>query len=78
MEAADRELILRRMPHNPALRKLYLEHEDYENRLGELRSFTFLTPDEEIEEKRLKQQKLHGVDRMMKILQEQREESAVL
>ena len=46
------------------IEELQLQHQDHERRLEELRSKAFLTPDEEIEEKRLKKLKLHLKDQM--------------
>ena len=49
------------------IENLQLEHQDHERRLEELRSRTFLTPDEEMEEKRLKKLKLHLKDEMERL-----------
>jgi len=49
------------------IENLQLEHQDHERRLEELRSRTFLTPDEEMEEKRLKKLKLYLKDQMERL-----------
>jgi hypothetical protein len=54
-------------PKSLTIEELQLEHQDHERRLEELRSRTFLTPDEEIEEKRLKKLKLHLKDEMERL-----------
>ena len=51
------------------IENLQLEHQDHERRLEELRSRTFLTPDEEMEEKRLKKLKLYLKDQMERLRQ---------
>jgi uncharacterized protein YdcH (DUF465 family) len=53
-------------------RSLLRDHHDHEKRLAELASKTFLSTDEEIEEKRLKKHKLHLKDRMEEIVREHR------
>jgi hypothetical protein len=62
--SANREQV---EPKSLTIEELQLEHQDHERRLEELRSRTFLTPDEEIEEKRLKKLKLHLKDEMERL-----------
>ena len=68
MENRDREIILKLVDSNAQLRRLYEEHMRIEESLSRFKSEPFLTPDEEVEERRLKKQKLLGVDRMMAML----------
>ncbi len=51
---------------------LLKSHREHERRLAELASKNFLTTDEEMEEKRLKKEKLHLKDRMEEIAREHR------
>ncbi len=53
--------------HNPTYEQLRTEHQDHERRLAELSQKAWLTPDEELEEKRLKKVKLQIKDRMERL-----------
>jgi len=57
---------------NEEFRNLLKSHHEHERRLAELASKTFLSSDEETEEKRLKKEKLHLKDRMEDIAREHR------
>lgn len=58
--------------HNEEFRSLLRDHHDHERRLADLASKAYLSVDEEIEEKRLKKEKLHLKDRMEEIAREHR------
>ena len=77
MEAIDRELIDRVVATNSKLKRLYAEHLRLEKELDLFERRTFLTAQEEVLVKKLKQKKLLGVDRIMEILQGHREEVTV-
>jgi uncharacterized protein len=49
---------------SPTFEELRSQHESHERRLEELRRRPWLTPDEEMEEKRLKKLKLYLKDQM--------------
>ena len=69
MELKDRERILRQLPSNPSLKRLYSEHERIEQKLLAFEHRGFLTVKEEQERKLLKLKKLQGVDAMMKFIE---------
>ncbi len=48
----------------PTIEKLRTEHQDHERRLEELKQQQWLSPEEQIEEKRLKKLKLHLKDQI--------------
>jgi hypothetical protein len=53
----------------PSLEELRKNHQDHERRLEELKQKAWLTPEEEMEEKRLKKLKLHLKDQMASLRQ---------
>jgi hypothetical protein len=67
MERTERELIHRALVTNFEVRKLYDQHKEYEERLKKLSRQPYLTATEEQELRRLKQLKLHGVERMIRL-----------
>jgi uncharacterized protein YdcH (DUF465 family) len=68
MEKKDEELIQSLLEREPGLRRFYEEHEDLERQLGVYQQKIYLTPEEEIEKKRLQKLKLAGKDKIMEIL----------
>jgi hypothetical protein len=67
MENRERQLIEEAGKTNIQVKRLYQQHQDLEDRLGKLGRRAFLTADEEAEERRLKQLKLQGVEKMLKL-----------
>jgi uncharacterized protein len=76
MERRDEELIQRYVSHDAELRALYVEHQDFKQKLDEYRTKLHLTTEEEIEMKRLQKLKLASKDRMMEILNRHQHEHA--
>ena len=52
---------------DPTYEELRLQHQNHEKRLEELNNKAWLTPDEELEAKRLKKLKLHLKDQMARL-----------
>jgi len=67
MESHERELIERSVETNFELKKLYQQHLELDERLKKIGKQRFLTQKEETEERRLKQLKLQGLERMLKL-----------
>ena len=76
MEAREDALIRSLLDKEPELRRHYEEHTQLKQRLRELRRKSFLSEEEEIEEKTIQKQKLAGKDRMMEILARHKPEAA--
>ncbi len=72
MEDKDEELIRSLLEREPELRQYYEEHVDLERRLVVFQQKLYLTPDEELEKKRLQKLKLAGKDKIMEILSRHR------
>ncbi len=64
----NEDLIERVKNENEEFRTLYLEHLELEKKLTELNKSKYLTPEGDLEKKRLQKIKLSGKDRMAKIL----------
>jgi uncharacterized protein YdcH (DUF465 family) len=68
MEKHDEELIRTLLDSDPELKRFYEEHLELEKQLAALQHKHFLTPEEEVERKRIQKVKLAGKDRIMEIL----------
>ena len=68
MEPREEQMIASVVDRDPELRKYYEEHLELEKRLDDLNSRMHLSPEEELEKKRLQKQKLIGKDKIMEIL----------
>jgi hypothetical protein len=68
MERKDEELIKTLLDRDPELRQFYEEHVTLERQLADFQGRSHLTPEEEVEKKRIQKLKLAGKDRMMEIL----------
>lgn len=68
MEERDLDLIRELAPANPELDQLYSEHLELEKQLEEFDQRRYLTPEEQVERKRLQKTKLAGRDRIEAIL----------
>lgn len=72
MEKKDEELIISLLEREPELRRYYDEHSDLERQLDAFQHKHYLTPEEEVEKKRLQKLKLAGKDKIMEILSRHR------
>jgi len=76
LEKRDEELIKTLVDEDPELRRYYEEHVDLERQLKGLQHKAVLTPEEDLEKKRIQKVKLAGKDRIMEILARHRAASA--
>jgi len=68
MEQREEQMIASVVDQDPELRRYYEEHLELEKRLDDLNNRVYLSPEEEVEKKRLQKQKLIGKDKIMEIL----------
>ena len=73
MEKRDEELILSVIGGDPVLRKYWEEHLLFEKQLEAFNKRIYLTPEEEMERKRIQKLKLAGRDRIEEILSRYRQ-----
>ena len=72
MEQKDQALIQKLCEENPRFRLLYEEHVLFEKQLRALDDRVYLTPEEEMDRRRMQKLKLAGKDEMETILREYR------
>jgi len=68
MDQTEEKIIIPLLDKDPELRKYYEEHLELENKLLTYQNRSYLSPDEEMEKKKLQKLKLVGKDKMMEIL----------
>jgi len=68
MEKRDLELVQKYVSSDPELKRHMDEHDQFERKLVELNRLLYLTPEEEVERKRIQKLKLAGRDRIEAIL----------
>ena len=68
MERKDEELIKTLLDRDPELKQFYEEHVTLERQLADFQGRSHLTPEEEVEKKRIQKLKLAGKDKIMEIL----------
>ena len=78
MELKDEQTIVSLLDKDPELRKFYEEHRELEHKLAQFQHKHHLTPEEELEMKKIQKLKLVGKDRMMEILGRHRQTGAAL
>lgn len=72
MEQKDQALIQQLCEENPRFRLLYEEHLLLEKQLHDLDERVYLTPEEEMDRRRMQKLKLAGKDEMEQILRDHR------
>lgn len=66
----DEEIIKELITKNDEVKKLWEEHQSYEQILNDFNKKPVLTAEEEMEKKRIQKLKLAGKDKLYKIVQE--------
>jgi len=73
MAENDMDLVQRLSEENPIFRKLHEQHLLFEKQLQDLDDRTYLTPEEDLERKKIQKLKLAGKDEMEAILRDYRQ-----
>jgi len=72
MQEKDRDLAEKLFSENPRFRMLYEEHLIFEKELKQLEDRNHLTPEDEVQRKKIQKLKLAGKDEMERILSDNR------
>lgn len=68
MENREEQTIVSLLAKDPELKKFYEEHQELEKKLADFQHKHFLSPEEEVEMKKIQKLKLAGKDRMMELV----------
>ncbi|OPX20219.1 MAG: DUF465 domain-containing protein [Desulfobacca sp. 4484_104] len=68
MEKRDEQLIAQWIDHDDELKKLMIEHLEFERQLEDLNRRLYLTPEETVNRKKIQKLKLAGRDRIEQLL----------
>ena len=74
MNKADEELVLAIVPTKPTLKKLYQEHRKLEKEVARFERYSPYSSTADLKQKTLKKQKLKGMEQIMSILQQHRQD----
>ena len=77
METREEQVIASLLDRDAELKKYYEEHQELERKLSEIQHKHHLSPDEELEKKRLQKLKLVGKDKIMEILEKHRQDGTM-
>ena len=78
MEMKDEQTIVSLLDKDAELRRFYEEHRELEKKLADFQHKHHLSPEEEVEMKKIQKLKLAGKDRIMEILGRYRQAGAAL
>lgn len=76
MDQTEVKIIVPLLDKDPELKRYYEEHLELEDKLLTYQNRSYLSPDEEMEKKKLQKLKLVGKDKMMEILNKYRQMAA--
>ena len=68
MENREEQTIVSLLDKDPELKKFYEEHQELEKKLAEFQHKHYLSPEDEVEMKKIQKLKLAGKDRIMELL----------